>query len=657
MLILLQTQQVARYFGADVLFENIHLEIQDTSRIALVGRNGAGKTTLLKMIVGQEEPDAGKIAKGKSVTVGYLAQHSGLDSTRTIWDEMLTVFEPVIQMEQRMRQLEVQIGDPDLLENPELYQKILDDYDQLQHDFNLANGFGFEAEIRSVLHGFRFFEEDYSKHIDQLSGGQKTRLALARLLLEKRDLLVLDEPTNHLDIATLNWLEDYLQTYKGALLIVSHDRYFLDKVVNEVYELSRQKMHHYKGNYTKYLDQKAANLEREWKEFEKQQTEIAKLEDFVARNLVRATTTKRAQSRRKQLEKMDRLDKPLGDEKSARFKFRPAKESGNVVLTLNDGAVGYDGEIISTPIHLDVRKLDAIALVGPNGIGKSTLLKSLVDDLPLIQGEKRFGANVSIGYYDQEQANLNSTKTVLLELWDEHPSTPEKDIRSILGSFLFSGEDVEKSVSSLSGGEKARLALAKLSMEQDNFLILDEPTNHLDIDSKEVLEEALIEFPGTLLFVSHDRYFINRIATTVVELSETGSTLYLGDYDYYLEKKAEEEELRLLAEEERMKNQPQTVTTALEQKSGTKANYQVSKETQKIVRQLTRRIEALEAEMATLEETITHLETQLTLPEVFGDHVKVQEINQTLQELHAKNERCLNEWEEQSMALEELGNI
>ncbi|MGX7418988.1 ABC-F family ATP-binding cassette domain-containing protein [Carnobacterium gallinarum] len=656
-MILLQTQQVARYFGADVLFENIHLEIQDTSRIALVGRNGAGKTTLLKMIVGQEEPDAGKIAKGKSVTVGYLAQHSGLDSTRTIWDEMLTVFEPVIQMEQRMRQLEVQIGDPDLLENPELYQKILDDYDQLQHDFNLANGFGFEAEIRSVLHGFRFFEEDYSKHIDQLSGGQKTRLALARLLLEKRDLLVLDEPTNHLDIATLNWLEDYLQTYKGALLIVSHDRYFLDKVVNEVYELSRQKMHHYKGNYTKYLDQKAANLEREWKEFEKQQTEIAKLEDFVARNLVRATTTKRAQSRRKQLEKMDRLDKPLGDEKSARFKFRPAKESGNVVLTLNDGAVGYDGEIISTPIHLDVRKLDAIALVGPNGIGKSTLLKSLVDDLPLIQGEKRFGANVSIGYYDQEQANLNSTKTVLLELWDEHPSTPEKDIRSILGSFLFSGEDVEKSVSSLSGGEKARLALAKLSMEQDNFLILDEPTNHLDIDSKEVLEEALIEFPGTLLFVSHDRYFINRIATTVVELSETGSTLYLGDYDYYLEKKAEEEELRLLAEEERMKNQPQTVTTALEQKSGTKANYQVSKETQKIVRQLTRRIEALEAEMATLEETITHLETQLTLPEVFGDHVKVQEINQTLQELHAKNERCLNEWEEQSMALEELGNI
>lgn len=654
-MILLQTQQVARYFGADVLFENIHLEIQDTSRIALVGRNGAGKTTLLKMIVGQEEPDAGKIAKGKAVTVGYLAQHTGLNSTKTIWDEMLTVFEPVIQMEKRMRQLEVQLGEPDLLDDSERYQKTLDDYDQLQHDFNLANGFGFEAEIRSVLHGFRFFEEDYTKHIDQLSGGQKTRLALARLLLEKRDLLVLDEPTNHLDIATLNWLEDYLQTYKGALLIVSHDRYFLDKVVNEVYELSRQKMNHYKGNYTKYLDQKAANLEREWKEFEKQQTEIAKLEDFVARNIVRATTTKRAQSRRKQLEKMERLDKPLGDEKSARFKFQPAKESGNVVLTLNDGAVGYDGKIISSPIQLDVRKLDAIALVGPNGIGKSTLLKSLVDDLPLIQGEKRFGANVSVGYYDQEQAHLNSTKTVLAELWDEHPTTPEKDIRSILGSFLFSGEDVEKSVSSLSGGEKARLALAKLSMERDNFLILDEPTNHLDIDSKEVLEDALIEFPGTLLFVSHDRYFINRIATTIVELSETGSKLYLGDYDYYLEKKAEEEELRLLAEEEALKNQSQATTSRLEQQSGTKANYQLNKETQKIARHLTRRVEALETEMSTLEEQISDLETQLTLPEVFGDHLKVQEINQTLQDLHSENERCLTEWEEQSMALEELG--
>ena len=298
-------------------------------------------------------------------------------------------------------------------------------------------------------------------------------------------------------------------------------------------------MTHYKGNYTNYLTQKAANLEREWKEFEKQQVEISKLEDFVSRNLARASTTKRAQSRRKQLNKMERIqDRPLGDEKSARFRFQPEKESGNVVLSLENGAIGYQGTIISSPIQLDIRKTDAIALVGPNGIGKSTLLKSLVDELPLIQGTKHLGANVTLGYYDQEQANLSSGKTVLAELWDEHPTTPEKDIRSILGSFLFTGEDVEKVVSTLSGGEKARLALAKLSMEQDNFLVLDEPTNHLDIDSKEVLENALIDFPGTILFVSHDRYFINRIATTVVELSTTGSKLYLGDYDYYFRKKS-----------------------------------------------------------------------------------------------------------------------
>lgn len=652
-MILLQTQSVARYFGADVLFENIQLEIQDNARIALVGRNGAGKSTLLKIIAGIEEPDAGRLSKGKTVTIGYLAQHSGLDSDKSIWDEMLTVFEPIIQMEAKMRHLEEQLGEPSLLENADAYQKVLDSYDQLQHDFNEANGFGYEAEIRSVLHGFNFFEADYSKKITQLSGGQKTRLALAKLLLEKRDLLILDEPTNHLDIATLSWLENYLQTYQGALLIVSHDRYFLDKVSREVYEISRQKMTHYKGNYTNYLTQKAANLEREWKEFEKQQVEISKLEDFVSRNLARASTTKRAQSRRKQLNKMERMDRPLGDEKSARFRFQPEKESGNVVLSLENGAIGYQETIISSPIQLDIRKTDAIALVGPNGIGKSTLLKSLVDELPLIQGTKHLGANVTLGYYDQEQANLSSGKTVLAELWDEHPTTPEKDIRSILGSFLFTGEDVEKVVSTLSGGEKARLALAKLSMEQDNFLVLDEPTNHLDIDSKEVLENALIDFPGTILFVSHDRYFINRIATTVVELSTTGSKLYLGDYDYYLEKKAEEEELRLLAEEETLKKQPiqEQVTD-----SGTKEHYQIGKEEQKLIRQLTRRIETLENEMATLEATIETLETQLTLPEVYGDHLKVQEINQQLGQLKEQHETIINEWEEQSLALEDLGN-
>lgn len=647
-MILLQAQHVARYFGADVLFENIYLEVQEHSRIALVGRNGTGKSTLLKMIADIEQPDAGKIVKGKQVSIGYLAQNTGLASERTIWDEMLTVFELVIQLEKDMRSIEQQLGDPDLLSDEELYTATLNRYDHIQHRFREENGFGYQSEIRSVLHGFRFYEEDYTKQISQLSGGQKTRLALAKLLLEKKDLLILDEPTNHLDIETLSWLETYLQSYTGALLIVSHDRYFLDKVVNEVYEISRQKITHYKGNYSKYLDLKAARLEQEWKEFEKQQGEIAKLEDFVNRNLVRASTTKRAQSRRKQLEKMDRIDKPQGDEKSARFSFKTEKESGNVVLTLSNGAIGYDGTILSRPVELDVRKYDSIALVGPNGIGKSTLLKSLIDQLPLIQGEKHLGTNVSLGYYDQEQSDLNSTKSVLAELWDEHPTTPEKDIRSILGSFLFSGEDVEKSVSSLSGGEKARLALAKLAMNKNNFLMLDEPTNHLDIDSKEVLENALIDFDGTLLFVSHDRYFINRIATTIIELSEEGSTLYLGDYDYYLEKKAEQEELRLLAETESAeRTKDESVPTV-------KASREINKEEQKLLRQLTRRIEVIEKEMEEVETIITQCETQLIDPEVFGDHVHVQELNEEITGAQERLDNLVSEWEEKSLQLEEM---
>ena len=647
-MILLQAQHVARYFGADVLFENIYLEVQEHSRIALVGRNGTGKSTLLKMIADIEQPDAGKIVKGKQVSIGYLAQNTGLASERTIWDEMLTVFELVIQLEKDMRSIEQQLGDPDLLSDEELYTATLNRYDHIQHRFREENGFGYQSEIRSVLHGFRFYEEDYTKQISQLSGGQKTRLALAKLLLEKKDLLILDEPTNHLDIETLSWLETYLQSYTGALLIVSHDRYFLDKVVNEVYEISRQKITHYKGNYSKYLDLKAARLEQEWKEFEKQQGEIAKLEDFVNRNLVRASTTKRAQSRRKQLEKMDRIDKPQGDEKSARFSFKTEKESGNVVLTLSNGAIGYDGTVLSRPVELDVRKYDSIALVGPNGIGKSTLLKSLIDQLPLIQGEKHLGTNVSLGYYDQEQSDLNSTKSVLAELWDEHPTTPEKDIRSILGSFLFSGEDVEKSVSSLSGGEKARLALAKLAMNKNNFLMLDEPTNHLDIDSKEVLENALIDFDGTLLFVSHDRYFINRIATTIIELSEEGSTLYLGDYDYYLEKKAEQEELRLLAETESSeKTKDESVPTV-------KASREINKEEQKLLRQLTRRIEVIEKEMEEVETIITQCETQLIDPEVFGDHVHVQELNEEITGAQERLDNLVSEWEEKSLQLEEM---
>ncbi|HFD6468716.1 TPA: ABC-F family ATP-binding cassette domain-containing protein [Enterococcus faecium] len=644
-MILLQANQIARHFGAEVLFENIHLEISTGARVALVGRNGAGKSTLLKIIAGIEAPDDGKIAKNKTATLGYLAQDTGLDSNETVWNEMLKAFEQVRQMEQRMRELEIFIseGTPDT----PAYTSYLKEYDRLQHDFSDRNGYGYENEIRSVLHGFKFDSSFYDQKIDTLSGGQRTRLALARMLLQHPDILILDEPTNHLDIETLSWLENYLQSYTGALLIVSHDRYFLDKVVNEVYELSRRKMRHYKGNYSKYLDLKAEQLTSEWKAYEKQQTEIHKLEDFVARNLVRASTTKRAQSRRKTLEKMERLDRPQGDEKQANFLFSIEKPSGNVVLQIEDAAIGYDDVTLSEPINLDIRRQEAIALVGPNGIGKSTLLKSIIHQIPFIRGKETLGTNVTIGYYDQGQADLHTNKTILAELWDEHPTTPEKDIRNALGAFLFSGEDVEKPIPLLSGGEKARVALAKLAMNKENFLILDEPTNHLDIDNKEVLENALIDYDGTLLFVSHDRYFINRIATKVVELSENGSKVYLGDYDYYLEKKQEEEEIaELLAQDE-----PESAPAPTN-----KSDYYQSKEQQKLIRSLQRKITQVEEEMTRIDEWIDRLEQEMVAPENLEDHVKLNELNQALESARQDQETKLSEWEELSLELEEYEN-
>ncbi|KRL83489.1 ABC-F family ATP-binding cassette domain-containing protein [Ligilactobacillus apodemi] len=648
-MILLQAQHVARHFGADVLFENIDLDIQENSRIALVGKNGAGKSTLLKMIIGEQAPDEGQIVTKKGLTLGYLAQNTGLESDKTIYEEMLSVFEPLRQMEAQIHRLEVEIADPNADHTSANYQQLLKRYDQLLHDFKEQNGYGYETEIRSVLHGFHFSEEDYERLITSLSGGQKTRLALAKLLLEKRDLLILDEPTNHLDIETLTWLENYIQSYQGALLIVSHDRYFLDKIVTEVYEISRGHSSYYKGNYSNYIVEREKRQELAWKNYEKQQAEIQKLEDFVNKNLVRASTTKRAQSKRKQLEKMDRLKRPDGAEKSMHFRFKAAEESGNVVLTVNDAAIGYDGQIIASPINLELRKHQILAVVGPNGIGKSTLLKSILGKQPFIKGTATFGTNVHPGYYDQEQHNLHPKKNVLNELWDDHPTTPEKDIRSILGSFLFSGDDVKKMVHSLSGGEKARLLLTKLAMQHDNFLVLDEPTNHLDIDSKEVLEQAIKDFDGTILLVSHDRYFINKVATSVLEIAPTGSTLYLGDYDYYLAKK--EEQAELLAAKKQANGQ--AIEPKKEVSTG-KLNYAKSKEQQKQERKLTRKVAELEAKVEKLDAAKTELETQMAQPENFNDLDKMAELQQQLEETSQQLALTEEEWENSSMELEEF---
>lgn len=635
-MILLQVNQLSKSFGADPILTNIKLEVQTRDRIALVGRNGAGKSTLLKIIAGHISYDSGEIIKPKDVTIGYLAQNTGLESEASIWDEMLTVFDHLRRQEQDLRRLEEKMADPSTFSNPEEYDRILKEYDHLQVSFKEKGGYQYEADIRSVLHGLNFHSFDYSTKISSLSGGQKTRLALAKLLLQKCDILILDEPTNHLDIDTLSWLEQYLQGYDGAILIVSHDRYFLDKVVNQVYEISRLHISKYIGNYSSYLDQKAENYEREMKQFEKQQEEIAKLQDFIQRNLARASTTKRAQSRRKQLERMQVMDRPLGDEKSATFGFEIERQSGNDVLKVDGVAVGYNGEKVSENLSFRLTRGESFALVGPNGIGKSTLLKTIVDHLPEIEGQIHFGSNVTIGYYDQEQAELTSNKRVLNELWDDYPLKNEKDIRTVLGNFLFSGDDVLKTVSTLSGGEKARLALAKLMMQKANFLILDEPTNHLDLDSKEVLENALIDYPGTILFVSHDRYFINRIATKVIELSKNKATEYLGDYDYYVEKKLEMEEIQQLETQERV----------VIKDSQEKTTYQQDKEAKKLERQRKRRLEEIEQTIEQLEGKIEKNDQLLCEPEVFQDHEKVFAINSENERAKEELEKLLEEWTE-----------
>ena len=630
-MIILQANKIERSFAGEVLFDNINLQVDERDRIALVGKNGAGKSTLLKILVGEEEPTTGEINKKKDISLSYLAQDSRFESENTIYDEMLHVFDDLRRTERQLRQMELEMGEKTGAE----LDKLMSDYDRLSENFRQAGGFTYEADIRAILNGFKFDESMWQMKIAELSGGQNTRLALAKMLLEKPNLLVLDEPTNHLDIETIAWLENYLVNYSGALIIVSHDRYFLDKVATITLDLTKHSLDRYVGNYSRFVELKEQKLATEAKNYEKQQKEIAALEDFVNRNLVRASTTKRAQSRRKQLEKMERLDKPEAGKKSANMTFQSEKTSGNVVLTVENAAIGYDGEVLSQPINLDLRKMNAVAIVGPNGIGKSTFIKSIVDQIPFIKGEKRFGANVEVGYYDQTQSKLTPSNTVLDELWNDFKLTPEVEIRSRLGAFLFSGDDVKKSVGMLSGGEKARLLLAKLSMENNNFLILDEPTNHLDIDSKEVLENTLIDFDGTLLFVSHDRYFINRVATHVLELSENGSTLYLGDYDYYVEKKAEIE-----------MSQTEEASTSNQVKESSPVNdYQAQKESQKEVRKLMRQIESLEAEIEELESQSQAISEQMLET---NDADKLMELQAELDKISHRQEEAMLEWEELS---------
>ncbi len=647
-MILLQLNNVARYFADEKLYDDVSFNIQSQDRIALVGRNGVGKSTLIKQILGEEPLTHGEITRAKDISIGYLEQHVTTNSTLTIWEEMLSVFEDTLEKRTELETVAQRVAD--LADSPDTkeYQQAIRQYDILQETLAQRNAYGIESEIRTVLHGFGFYESDYDRPIQSLSGGQKTRLALAQILLMQHDLLILDEPTNHLDMTTLQWLEGYLQNYRGALLIVSHDRYFLNKVANQVIELRHQTSHIYKGNYDYYLTEKAARLEQEIQAYEKQQDKIEKLETFIQRNIVRASTTKRAQSRRKQLEKMERIEKPKQDTKSPRMSFSAARKSGDRVLEAIQLGIGYpDSEVIADNINFDLRRQEAIAVVGPNGIGKTTLLKTLIQQIPPKSGEIIQGTNVDIGYYDQNINLLDPNLTVLETLWRAHDTTDEWVVRSILGSFLFSGDAVEKKVSLLSGGEKARLSLALLATKHDNTLLLDEPTNHLDIDSKEVLEDALIDFDGTIFFVSHDRYFINRIATKVLEITPTHSNLYYGDYDYYIEKKAEIEQIESLKESEKTNDSPTN-------KQNNQLSYQAQKELQKEHRQLLKNIEQFEYRIESLETKISELENKMIQANESGDVSDLMTLHEEFETAQQENDLVLDEWEEASLKLEDF---
>ncbi|MFB5267017.1 ribosomal protection-like ABC-F family protein [Paenibacillus enshidis] len=650
---LLQVTGIVKAYEVDPVLDGVNLQIQERERIGLVGVNGAGKSTLLKIIAGELSYDSGQIYKSKETTLGYLAQNSGLNSERSIWDEMLQVFQPLLEAEAELRRMEQQIADPASMANGKAYEELLERYARRSDWFKDRGGYEMETRIRSVLHGMGFGSFDPQTPVSTLSGGQKTRLALARILLQAPDLLMLDEPTNYLDIETLTWLEDYLRGYPGALLVVSHDRYFLDRLVTTIFEIERHRSTRYTGNYSRYIELKAAEYEAQMKQFEKQQDEIARMEAFVQRNIVRASTTKRAQSRRKALDRMERIEKPMGELKKANFSFEPAFMSGKEVLDVEGLSVTFDsGKTLFRNVTFSLRRGETAALIGPNGIGKSTLLKCLTGSLKPSLGSIRWGTKVKIGYYDQEHTLLNPANTVLEELWSEYPHLEEVRIRTVLGSFLFSGEDVLKKISALSGGEKARVSLAKLMLREANVLILDEPTNHLDLFSREVLESALVDYEGTLLFISHDRYFLNKMAERVIELHPEGAEHFLGNYDDYIAKK---EELAEIAQEQiqQRASRPNNSTEYADQQGAEKdgaAAYAAGKQASREERNRKRKLEAFEKRITELEEAIGLLEEQMTRPEVYQDYTALQEIQtqldghkQELAEVYASWEELIEE--------------
>ena len=636
---LIQLNNITKNFVVNEIFSNVKMEINDKDRVAIVGRNGAGKSTLLKIISGELSFDSGERTVSKNTTIGYLSQEFIVREDLSIYEEMITCFDEIIGLEANLEKLSYELTPENIEKDPGL----LDRFDRLQNEVLTHKDYHYKSKIESVLYGLDFTKDVFDKKISTFSGGEKTRLSMAKLLLSEPDLLILDEPTNHLDMENVAWLENYLSSYNGAIVIVSHDRYFLDKVVNVVYNLEFGKLKKYVGNYSKFLKQYEEDYEKQLKEFTSQQKDIKRLEEFVQKNIARASTSKMAKSRQKVLDKMELIDNPKKDNKAANIEFKIKEQSGRDVLMIENLKVGYDGKQVGNAYNFSVYKGDRIAIVGRNGIGKSTLIKTIAKKQNALGGSVHYGSKVSLGYYDQKQAEFESSKTILNELWDEYPLMKEAEVRTVLGRFLFRGDSVLKIVRDLSGGEKARLQLAKLMLEKNNLLILDEPTNHLDITSKQVLEDALENYEGTIVFVSHDRYFINKIANKVLDITEDDYSIYLGNYDYYLEKREQELIAKKLKEEKTEEVQEKVVN-----------DYVLGKEEKKRIRKLERTREELLEKIESLEEKVSSVNNELTKEEVYTDAIKVQEYNEELRSLNQEIEDLNDTWLEIEEELESL---
>ncbi|OYS33318.1 ABC-F family ATP-binding cassette domain-containing protein [Lactobacillus taiwanensis] len=640
-MIIAQAQDLEQRFGGNTIFSNISFSVPDNARIGLVGPNGAGKTTLLKIMTGQQEPTSGQFTINKGLKVGYIAQENGLDEEKTIWDEMLTVFNDLFEKNKKITKMQEQIAD-----HPE-DEELLKRYDQLAYDFEQEGGFTYQAEIKSILNGFNFKENTWNKVIGTLSGGEKTRLAFVKLLLQKPPVLLLDEPTNYLDLDTLDWLEAFLKNYQGAIITVSHDQYFLDHLANQIFELNFGKLTTFKGNYSQYVKERELMDSQQEAAYEKQQEKIKKEEEFIQKNLVRASTTKRAQSRRKVLDKMERI-KPPKHKQKVRINFTSERPSGKEVLIAKDLTIGYPDKVMVSDIDFQVNKNDRVAIIGPNGIGKSTLLKTIMKKLEPKDGSIKYGASLDIGYYDQELQSLDPSKTVLDTIWDRHKTMPEKDVRSILASFLFTAEDIDKTVGQLSGGQKARLTLTVLSLEKDNFLLMDEPTNHLDIEAKEVLEEALDNYDGTLLFVSHDRYFINELANKIISVRDGHAKIYNGNYSYYLDEKAKQ-----AAAVQEAKAEQTESTTSANQNQG-KLSYQEQKARDSQKRKLERAVSDAEARIEKLENEEQEIQTEMANPDIAASFEKLGPLQEKLSAVQEQLDQANTDWENALEALDEF---